>query len=186
MLSGRCYKGMVAATTLIDSAESTFERLFAREYARVSSIAYRITRDAAEAEDVAQEVFARFARSHAVEHDGARAWLYQAAAHTALNAVRSRRRRTEREARVWGLERPLEHESGDPHGIFERRAQNALVRAALLRIRPAEAEILALRYAGLSYREIADAMHIDAAQIGTRLARAERAFKREIEREPSR
>lgn len=173
---------MVAATTLIDSAQAAFERLFAAEYRRVVSVAFRITRDAAEAEDVAQDVFAKFARSARPNADGASAWLHRAAVHTALNAIRSRRRRAEREAREFRMRGPLEG-GVDPHEEAERRAQAAALRAALLRLDPKEAGILALRYGGLSYREIADAAGIDAAQIGTRLARAERALKREIERE---
>jgi RNA polymerase sigma-70 factor (ECF subfamily) len=173
---------MVAASTLIDSAQAAFERLFAQEYRRVTSVAFRITRDAEEAEDVAQDVFLRFARKGRANFDGARSWLYQAAVHTALNAIRSRRRRAEREAREFRLSRPLER-AGDPHEEAERRAQAAVLRAALLRLKPNEAAILAMRYGGLSYREIADAVRIDVAQIGTRLARAERALKQEIERE---
>lgn len=180
---------MVAATTLIDSAQTAFERLFESEYARVASIAYRVTRDADDAEDVAQDVFARFVRSHHVHAESARGWLYQAAVHTALNVVRTRRRRAERELRGFRLQRPLEalrSHGADPLGIVERRAEAAMVRAALLRVKPQDAELLALRYAGLSYREVAEALNIDAAQIGTRLSRAERALKREIERETSR
>ena len=188
ILSARCYNGMVAATTIIDSAQTAFERLFAAEYARVASIAYRITRDAADAEDVAQDVFARFAGSHNAHAGTARGWLYKAAVHTALNVVRTRRRRAEREAREFRLQRPLEalrSHSADPLGVVERGAEAAMVRAALLRLRPHEAELLALRYAGLSYREVAEALNIDAAQVGMRLSRAERALKREIERETS-
>lgn len=180
---------MVAATTLIDSAQAAFERLFCEEYGRVASIAFRITRDADEAEDVAQEVFTRFARSHHVQHASPRGWLYQAAVHTALNALRTRRRRASRELAEFRLQRPLEgsgRDDADPHGVVERQAEAAMVRAALLRVRPQEAELLALRYAGLAYREIAQLLNIDAAQIGTRLSRAERALKREIERETSR
>lgn len=173
---------MVAATALIGEAETAFEGLFLQEYGRVASIAYRITRDAGEAEDVAQEVFIRFAQSRRAA-DPARGWLYQAAVHMALNAVRTRHRRSERELRVVRLQRPLQGDAGDPHFAVERQAEARMVRAALLRIKPAEAEILALRYAGFTYREIAQTINIDAAQIGTRLTRAERAFKREIERE---
>ena len=172
----------------MDSAEAAFERLFADEYARVVSVAFRITRDAPDAEDVAQDVFAQFARSRGRALDRARPWLYQAAVHTALNALRSRRRRAQREEREFRLREPVDDNSGngDPSGIVERRAQALMVRAALLRIGEQHAEILALRYGGLSYREIAEVTGIDAAQIGTRLSRAERAFKREIERETSR
>lgn len=180
---------MVAATTLIDSAEAAFERLFADEYRRITSIAFRITRDAGEAEDVAQEVFASFARSRRRDLDRARAWLYRAAVHTALNAARRRRRKAERELRGFRLQRPLDENDGyaaDPQRVVERSAQAETLRAALLHVGPKDAEILALRYGGLSYREIAQATGVDAAQVGVRLSRAERALKREIERETSR
>lgn len=179
---------MVAASTLGRSAQA-FERLFADEYRRVASVAFRITRDADEAEDVAQEVFAQLARSPARHFDSARGWLYRAAVHAALNAVRSRRRRGERERREFELERASQRAAGeaaDPQHILERRAQTAMLHAALLRVHARDAEILALRYGGLAYREIAEIMGVDAAQIGTRLSRAERALKREIERETSR
>jgi RNA polymerase sigma-70 factor (ECF subfamily) len=172
---------MVAAT-LIEPARTAFERLFAEEYRRVTSVAYRITRDAAEAEDVAQEVFVQFARAKRISDDRARAWLCRTAVHTALNAVRSRERRTRREQRDFHLSLVASRDD-DPQQIVERRAQAALVRKALLRINRKEAELLALRYGGLSYREIAQAAGIDAAQVGTRLSRAERALRREIERE---
>lgn len=173
---------MVAATTLIDSAQAALERLFAQEYRRITSVAFRIVRDADEAEDVAQEVFVQFARSRRLDDERARGWLYRAAVHTALNALRSRKRRALREAREFRLQQPLD-DGADPHAIAEQRLQTASLRAALVRLRPREAEILALRYGGLSYREIAQIAGIDAAQIGTRLARAERALKREMERE---
>lgn len=168
----------MAVTALTDSAGETFERLFAREYRRVVSIAFRITRDAAEAEDVAQEVFVRFGRGRGLDLDRARSWLYTAAAHRALNAVRSRRRRVRRE---FDAGRLVEFE--DPQRIVERREERVRVRTALVRIGIQHAQILALRYGGLSYLEIASVLRIDAAQVGTRLARAERAFKREIERD---
>jgi RNA polymerase sigma factor (sigma-70 family) len=174
---------MVAATALVSSRDSGFEATFEREYSRVASIAFRITRDAAEAEDVAQEVFARFIRAR-VEPQRAGGWLYRAAAHLALNAVRARRRRIERELREHRLKLHSadgEARASDPQGIVERRFEREALQAALLRIAQRDAELLALRYSGLSYREIASALGIDAAQIGTRLARAERALKREIE-----
>jgi RNA polymerase sigma-70 factor (ECF subfamily) len=172
---------MVAATP-IEPARTAFERLFAEEYRRVTSVAYRITRDAAEAEDVAQEVFVQFARAKPMVEDHARGWLYRTAVRSALNAVRSRERRMRREQRDFHLSLVISRDD-DPQQIVESRAQAALVRKALLRINRKDAELLALRYGGLSYREIAHAAGIDAAQVGTRLSRAERALKREIERE---
>ncbi|HZT13081.1 MAG TPA: sigma-70 family RNA polymerase sigma factor [Candidatus Baltobacteraceae bacterium] len=173
---------MVAATTLIDRDDG-FERFFHDEYARVVSIAYRITRDRAEAEDVAQEVFVRAARSPRLRGKGL---LYTAAVRSALNLVRSKRRRLVRETRRVRLESALEHGAGaqsDPQLVLERRIDVQRVRSALLRLPQRDAELLALRYSGLSYREIASALNLDAAQIGTRLARAERALKKEMDRE---
>lgn len=173
---------VVAATAVPETAGEAFERFFAREYGRAVSVAFRVTRDAAEAEDVAQEVFTRCARS---QRTWTRAWVCTAVVHSALNAVRSRRRRALRERREFVLERTLAGHaevSRDPQHIVESELAQAALRAALARLPRKDAGILALRYSGFSYREIADAMSVDAAQIGTRLARAERALKKEIER----
>lgn len=155
-----------------------------QEYPRVVSIAYRITRDPHLAEDVAQDVFARFARSKTPRDPRARAWLHVAAAHGALNALRTSRRRTERESRTAQMQQALRSESaGDPAAAVERHFDRAAVRRALLRIPGKDARILALRYGGLSYREIATALEIDLSQIGVRLSRAQHMFRRELERE---
>lgn len=179
---------MVAATTLIGPAAETFERLFAREYRRVVSIAYRITGDAGEAEDVAQDAFVQLARSHR-QTENAPYWLYRAAARYALNAVRSRKRRALRERREYLLSQSLRaagEQSVDPQTMLQREEGRAAVRAALQRLKARDAELLALRYGGLAYSEIAAALRIPPAQVGVRLARAERAFKKEIERDTSR
>ncbi len=41
---------------------------------------------------------------------------------------------------------------------------------------PRQSEILLLRYAGLSYREVAEAIGVAPSSVGTLLARAEAAF----------
>jgi len=176
---------MVAATTLIGSGNPAFERLFAQEYGRIVSVAFRITRNAADAEDVAQDVFARFARTGRDCTHGS-GWLYRAAVHMALNAVRARNRRHAREARDARLQRSFEESAQracDPQRIVELSDVQAALRRALVRLRRSDAQMLALRYGGLSYAEIANVTGADARQIGTKLLRAERALRREIERE---
>lgn len=176
----RCYKGMVTASMLPASAER-FDDLFEREYSRVVSIAYRILRDEDEAHDVAQEVFIRASRLGTRARSG---WLYTAAAHVALNAVRARVRREARELRRLRFRGPdaPDESAEDPQRIVERAEEQRAVCAALLRIAPGEAAILALRYGGCAYREVAEALRISPNQVGVRLARAERSFKRELER----
>jgi DNA-directed RNA polymerase specialized sigma24 family protein len=68
----------------------------------------------------------------------------------------------------------------DPFAVVDASSRRLLVQAALVRLRPREAELLMLRYSGADYRDLAHSLGIDAAQIGTRLARAERAFRKEV------
>src|SRR5260370_7718585 len=83
----------VRAVATVRSDEESFEALFTAEYARVAGIANRVLADPHEAEDVAQEVFINFHRLHSASAQFAPAWLHRAAAHTALNRLRGRRRR---------------------------------------------------------------------------------------------
>src|SRR4030088_1658168 len=71
-----------------------FERLFLQEYPKVLAIAVRVLADRSAAEDVAQEVFLKFHRSHSPDSERAAGWLYSAAVHSALNVIRGDRRRT--------------------------------------------------------------------------------------------
>lgn len=161
-----------------DLTES-FDRLFRAEYGRVAAIAFRILQDQSEAEDVAQDVFLAYHQRYPAEASYAAAWLHAAAAHTALNALRGRRRRQQREM----AEARLRHGDGpDPARVVEDRERNRAVRTALSRLPQRSATILALRYSGLSYGEVASAMGVGINQIGTLLRRAEAAFRKEVSR----
>ncbi len=156
---------------------AAFERLFLQEFRRVAGIAYRVLGDRDEAEDVAQDVFLSFYRQHDAGAEYAAPWLYRAAAHLALNAARSGRRRAHRET----LTAPHESDRvADPEAEALAREERAAVRAALGRLPRESAAILALRYSGLSYAEVAQALDIKADQVGTRLRRAQAAFKKEV------
>ncbi|MEV6596156.1 sigma factor [Actinoplanes sp. NPDC051346] len=72
------------------------EAVFRSAYPRVVAVAARVLGARDEAEDVAQEVFLTFARS-SVPAGEATGWLSVAAAHLALNHLRSGRRRAARE-----------------------------------------------------------------------------------------
>ncbi|MBI3521521.1 MAG: sigma-70 family RNA polymerase sigma factor [Chloroflexi bacterium] len=158
----------------VDDGEA-FDRLFEREYARVVRVAHRVLDDRAAAEDVAQEVFLSFHRSHPATAELAAGWLHSAAAHTALNALRSRKRRASREERGASLD-----SVADPEGEALASERRAEVREALARMPAKGATLLVLRYSGLSYAECATALGIKADQVGTLLRRAEAAFKKEV------
>lgn len=165
-------------------APLTFEQLFLREYPLVVGVARRVVGDLAAAEDVAQEAFAAFARRMRPDDPQARAWLCRSAVNAALNDVRARKRRLQREYRDYELAQAVHavlSAESDPQRMLDRREIQSLVRAAMIRLPERVATILALRYGGLSYREIAVVMGIAQAQVGTYLARAQRAFRKEIE-----
>lgn len=164
---------------------STFEHLFRAEYGRVVAIAQRVLADAHEAEDVAQEVFVDFHRRYPADAPFAAAWLHAAAAHAALNVIRGKRRRFQREtaeARASARLQEGAELAQDPQQHVVREEQRQEVRAALARLPARQALVLALRYSGLSYAETAAAAGMPIDQVGTTLRRAESALRKEMQR----
>ena len=158
---------------------SPFESLFLAEYGRVVGIAGRVLADRHEAEDVAQEVFLDFHRKHPPEASYAAPWLHAAAAHRALNRIRSRKRRESREVRHV-TDATNQVESPDPERVLESQETRRQVREALARLPRKPAAVLTLRYSGLSYAEVADALGVGVGQVGTLLRRAEAALRKEV------
>ena len=158
-----------------------FERLFRAEYARVVRIAQRALGDQDEAEDVAQDVFLSFYRAHPADAPYAASWLHAGAAHAALNVIRTRKRRATRDAAH--LAERADRAAADPEAAAIASEERDAARAALGRIPARSATVLVLRYSGLSYREVADAVGVPADQVGTVLRRAEEAFKKEVTRD---
>jgi RNA polymerase sigma-70 factor (ECF subfamily) len=154
-----------------------FEQLFIAEYPRVVAIANRVLANRHEAEEVAQEVFLSFHKSHDPKAPYARPWLYRAASHSALNVVRGNKRRVVREV---AHSLPADAVSEDPQGIVEQQEQRQLVRQAMRRLPTKSAAVLALRYSGLSYAEVAGAMGVSVGQVGTLLRRAEARLRTEV------
>jgi hypothetical protein len=111
-----------------------FEALFMAEYGRVVAIANRVLADRGEAEDVAQEVFIDFHRRHRADAPFAGGWLHQAAVHTALNRIRGRKRRQQRELKQALADRPAARRPGRP-GRDRRAAADRALSAG-----PAQAE----------------------------------------------
>jgi RNA polymerase sigma-70 factor (ECF subfamily) len=170
----------VETNTSSSAAQEPFERLFMQEYPKVVAIAQRVLNERQEAEDVAQEVFLAFHRGHQPTAGYAAPWLRAAAAHRALNRLRDERRRQERERRH-ALD-PSASTETDPEHALEASEQRRVVRAALGRLRSKYATVLALRYSGLSYAEVAEGMGVGIGQVGTLLRRAEALLQKEVER----
>lgn len=161
-----------------DRPPSPFDRLFALEYAKVAAIARRVLGDPSAAEDVAQEVFLDLHRRFGDDPGAnAPAWLRTAAAHTALNRIRTDRRRSTREEQYARQPQPVD----DPTVAVEAAETGQAIREALARIPKRHATVLALRYSGLSYAEISSALGIGVNAVGTTLRRAEARLRKEVE-----
>jgi RNA polymerase sigma factor (sigma-70 family) len=156
------------------------EDVFRAHYPRVVGVAARVLGSGDSAEDVAQEVFLSFGRS-SVPADEAGGWLTVAATHTALNLLRSGRRRSAREEAA---------DDGpsvapDVADLVITREERSAVRAALGRLPHRQAAALVLRHSGLSYAEVAAALDLSPGSVGTTVRRAESVLLEELNRHAS-
>ena len=152
------------------------EQVFRTAYPRVVAVAARVLGSRNEAEDVAQEVFLTFGRSK-VPAGEATGWLSVAAAHTALNHLRSGRRRASREEAAGNNHSPVSPDVADTVLAGEERRR---VRAALAKLPRKQAVALVLRHSGLSYAEVAAALDLSPGSVGTTVRRAEIALRKEL------
>ena len=164
-----------------DAVRPDLEQVFRASYPRVVAVAARVLGSRDEAEDVAQEVFLTFGRS-SVPAAEAPAWLSVAAAHTALNHLRSNRRRASREERVaqgaaGGSADQLAPDVADTIVTLDDRRR---VRAALARLPHRQAVALVLRHSGFGYAEVATALDLSPGSVGTTVRRAESALRKEL------
>lgn len=166
-------KGSAAADA--SAWDSAFEQLFRQHYARIAGVLRKITGDAATAEELADEVFWKLYRQPPAEHDRLGGWLYRSAVRVGLDAIRARSRRQQYEA---AAVREASLRAADPETELLRDEQLQRVQAVLADLKPAQAQLLLLRHAGHSYRELAALLGVQTSSIGTLLNRAEAAFER--------
>jgi RNA polymerase sigma factor (sigma-70 family) len=162
-----------------EAVRPDLEQVFRADYPRVVAVAARVLGSRDEAEDVAQEVFIGFGRT-SVPADEASRWLSVAAAHTALNHLRSGRRRAAREQAA-----PTDHVTPDVADDVVTRDERSRVRAALARLPRTQAVALVLRHSGLSYADVAAALDLSPGSVGTTVRRAEAALRKELIRHAS-
>ena len=96
----------------------------------------------------------------------------------ALQSIRSfkRRERYEINAGKDSLEQtPQLH----PPEIMDEKEDRRYVRLALAQMNERQAELLVMRYSGLAYKDIAEALNLSLTSIGPLLLRAEREFEKQ-------
>ena len=162
------------------AVRADLEEVFRSDYPRVVAVAARVLGSRDQAEDVAQEVFLSFGRS-TVPAGEAGGWLTVAATHTALNVLRSGRRRSAREEAADDGPAVVP----DVADLVITREERSPVRAALARLPHKQAAALVLRHSGLSYAEVAAALDMSPGSVGTTVRRAESVLLKELNRHAS-
>jgi len=164
-----------------------FERVFRTHHGLVFRTAYRITGNAADAEDVLQTVFLRLFRrtgdteahdqpvanpAHSGVHNEA-SYLRRAAVNAALDIIRSR----QADRSVELVDQPDKQSHCDTAEL-----RDALARA-LGKLQPRWAEVLALRFLeGLSNREIAQTLGISQVLVAVIIYRSRQQLRKELSR----
>jgi len=169
---------------LVDAALAgsgeAFGVLVDRYRAPVVRLAYRLTHDADEAKDIAQDAFFRAYRrlgEFRPDRPFAR-WLFVIARNASLDAIRRRRRAAVLAA---SEEKSVPVQVG-PEEAALRNDEALRVHAALAALPSKYRDVLELYYlSGLRYREIALALDIPLGTVKTYISRAKRRLRSELE-----
>ena len=151
-----------------------FVNLFREHFPRLNRCLDRLCGEPDLAADLTQEAFIRLYRRGSMP-EAPEAWLISVAMNLFRNerSTQARRGRLLTPARAEGVH--AERPPAPDQEIADADA-GGQVRRALDQLPARERSLLLLRAEGYSYREIASALDLNEASIGTLLARAKRAF----------
>jgi RNA polymerase sigma-70 factor (ECF subfamily) len=151
--------------------------LFAAHYAPLTRLICRVVGDAGCAEELASEAFWRLHRNPPASDGNPMGWLCRTGLRLALDHLRKRKRRAHYEALA-----PVGGDVENPEQVLEQRERQARVRQVLAALKPDQAALLVMRSEGYRLAEIAGALRLHPNSVGTLLARADAAFRKEFVR----
>jgi RNA polymerase sigma-70 factor (ECF subfamily) len=157
------------------SFHDCFVALFDVQFPRLFRYLDRLSGEPDLAADVVQEAFVRLYRRGTMP-DAPEAWLISVAMNVFrdVKSSRSRRRRLLTQARSEGV---LADPPPSPDQVALAEESRLRVRRAIDRLPQRERRLLLLSAEGYSYRDIAAALELNEASVGTLLARARQAFR---------
>ena len=177
-------QGMADQATFADQAMEFMPALY--------TAALRMTRNAAEAEDLVQETYLKAYRAFGSFEQGTnlKAWLYKILTNTFINAYRSRRRRPEQTEiedvedlylyrRLGGLEGATAGRSAEEE-VLDHFTDSDVKEALESLPETFRMAVLLADVEGFSYREIADIMEIPIGTVMSRLHRGRRALQKAL------
>ena len=160
-----------------------FEELVRTYQHRVFGVAFRMLSNAAEAEEIAQEVFLRAHRGLADFRGDAKlsTWLYAIASRLCLNRLGSGERAMTRGGDAVLMQLP--HEASGPDTVLEQSELEAALHRAIAELPDERRIVVVLRdLEGLAYEEIAEALDLPVGTVRSRLHRARLDLKDKLER----
>jgi RNA polymerase sigma-70 factor (ECF subfamily) len=157
---------------------SEFSRVFEANHGLVFRTAYRITGNAADAEDVLQTIFLRLLRQPGSTEPMANeeSYLRRAAVNASLDLLRGRQSNPSVPLKEDTL-RGIRQSSGDSAATELKEC----LRRAFATLTPRSAEIFALRhFEGFTNQQIAEALNISSVLVAVNLHRTRRQLQKEI------
>jgi len=134
-----------------------------------------LVRDAAEAEDLAQEAFIRAHRQRDTLRDSAalESWLYQIATHVSIDRMRQRTKAVERQVDETVEELPIASAQPSPLTVIQQEEMSTCVQRYVANLSDAYKAVLLLHDAdGLTAAEISHMLELTLTTVKMRLHRA--------------
>ncbi len=172
--------------------QARFNDLMTQTYKKVFSLAYRLSGNRNDAEDLTQEAYYRAFRGFK-EYEGDRPfenWIFRIVTRLFLDLMRSRRRRVQ----AVSYDAPVRTESDDSlsyeipdqkasaDGRMMTGAVSEDIEAALSRLKPEQRLLVMLAdVEGMPYQEIADAIGVPVGTVRSRLHRAHKHLRSQLE-----
>jgi RNA polymerase sigma-70 factor (ECF subfamily) len=154
---------------------SSFEPELAAMLPRLRRFAHALSRNSADADDLAQATVERALRSRAQWQPGTRldSWLYRIMRNLWIDTVRARGRKDKVEAPAELADRLGE----DPRGAIEASIDLKRIMAAMQRLPEEQREVVALiLIEGFGYRETAEMLELPIGTVSSRLVRGRTAL----------
>jgi len=158
------------------------ETIFHAQYKRLCRVIARVIKDPARAEELAVEVFLKWTRYPSAQGDNAVGWLYRTAVRLALDELHHYTQRVRYERLFGFIPFGWRQRSPTPEDVRAAQENGQAVRLVLSVMNRRQAQLLLLRSEGFSYAELASALGLNPASVGTLLARAQEAFRKEYVR----
>ncbi|MGE5280404.1 MAG: RNA polymerase sigma factor [Deltaproteobacteria bacterium] len=152
-----------------------FEEIYKRTSSFVYNVAWRVTGNKEDAEEVAQNVFVTVYRKlSGFRHEASlKTWLYRITVNLALNHAKKMSRTRER---TLSYDDALAHSAAQlarAEAVEAPPADPGRIEELLKALNPDQRACIVLRgIEGLSYKEIAEALHVNINTVRTRIKRA--------------